>query len=233
MQEPIEYIAFDADDTLWENEIHFRGQERLFCELMSGYVPADEASRRLFDTEMRNMPVYGYGLKSMTLSVIETICEITGGRGDLAAVDRIVSMARDAMARPLELIDGAEATLRRLRHGSTYRLVLATKGERLEQQNKIDRSGLKHYFDHIEIMNDKTADDYRSLLDALGCPPQRFVMIGNSLRSDILPVLELGGRAIHIPHRLVWAYEHYDGPIDHPNFTSLASISAVPALLGV
>ncbi len=231
MQKPV--IAFDADDTLWENEIHFRGQERLFCELMSGYVPAEEASRRLFDTEMRNMPVYGYGLKSMTLSIIETICEITGSRGDLAAVDRIVSMARDVLTRPVELIDGAEAVLRRLRLSGSFRLVLATKGERLEQQNKIDRSGLKHYFDHIEIMNDKTADDYRSLLSALDCPPQRFTMIGNSLRSDILPVLELGGRAIHIPHRLVWAYEHYDGPIDHPNFTSLASISAVPSLLGV
>lgn len=230
MKDRIEYIAFDADDTLWENEIYFRRQEQLFCQLMSGYLTAEEASRRLFDTEMRNLPVYGYGMKSMTLSIIETICEITGGRGDLEAAGRIVAMTRDVLTQPVELIDGAEAALSRLQ--GRYRLVLATKGERLEQQTKIDRSGLARYFDHIEIMNDKTADDYRALLGKLNCPPDRFAMTGNSLRSDILPVLELGGRAVHIPHRFVWAYEHYDGEIDHPNFTRLDSIAAVPDLFG-
>ena len=196
MKDKIEVVAFDADDTLWENELYFQEFEHKFCDLLKTYQPPAAVSQELFKTEMKNLHMYGYGLKSMMLSMIETACRITGGKENLHCAEEIIRLGQELLQKPVTLLDGVEDVLLQLQ--GKYKLVLATKGDLFDQKRKVMDSGLVRYFCHIEIMSDKKEADYQKLLNTMGCAPQNFLMLGNSIKSDILPILNLGGYVAHI-----------------------------------
>lgn len=225
MKDKIEFIAFDADDTLWENELYFQELERKFCNLLKQYLPASSVSEELLKTEMKNLHLYGYGLKGMLLSMIETICKVTNGEGDICLVKEILNLGQELLQKPVTLLDSVKEVASVLHEN--YKLVLATKGDLFDQKRKISSSGLQEYFYHIEIMSDKKNADYKKLLDNLGCTPENLLMIGNSLKSDIIPVLELGCHAAHVPHHITWTHEQYEGEVVHPNFIRLNNIKEI------
>lgn len=229
MKDKIEFIAFDADDTLWENELYYQEFEQEFCKLLSSYMPADSISKELFDTGMNNLYMYGYGLKSMMLSMIETACRISVPSGDIHCIEEIVKYGQELLRKPVTLIDGVEEVLLQLQ--GRYKLVLATKGDLFDQKRKVVSSGLQDSFCHIEIMSDKKCADYQKLLAHLDCQPENFLMIGNSAKSDILPVLELGGCAAHIPHHITWVHEQLEGKINHPHCILLENICEILTIL--
>lgn len=216
-------IAFDADDTLWHNESYFRETEEKFYALLEGYMPEHSLAKELFRVEIQNLELYGYGIKAFTLSMIESAMEISGGTIKVQDIEKIITYGKELLQMPVTLINNVEHVLQSL-HGK-YKLVLATKGDLLDQHRKLTKSGLGKYFHHIEIMSEKKALDYQKLLRRLEIEPQHFVMIGNSLKSDVLPVLELGGTAFHIPYHVTWAHEHVDREIEHENFHSLENIT--------
>lgn len=221
----IRTIAFDADDTLWINESHFQDIEAEYCKLLSCYMPAEELSKELFKTEMQNIGIYGYGIKSFTLSMIETALRVSDNKIDAESISRIIGYGKHLLEMPVELLPGVEDLLKIL-HGK-YRLVVATKGDLLDQERKLNRSGLQDYFHHVEIMSDKRTSDYRKLLKQLNCLPQHFLMIGNSLKSDIIPVLETGGYAAHVPFHVTWAHETIEEELNHTHFIQLNKIKDV------
>ena len=225
MTDKIEVVAFDADDTLWENELYFQEFEHKFCDLLKAYQPSATVSQELFKTEMKNLHMYGYGLKSMMLSMIETACRITDGTENMHCVEEIIKLGQELLQKPVTLLDGVEDVLLQLQ--GKHKLVLATKGDLFDQRRKVMSSGLMKYFCHVEIMSDKKEADYRKLLTTVECAPQNFLMLGNSVKSDILPVLELGGYAAHIPYHITWQYETHDGDIAHPNFIRLKNITDI------
>lgn len=223
-------IAFDADDTLWHNERHFESTKREFATLLSRYHTAEWIDDRLFGTEMRNLKHFGYGIKSFTLSMIETAIELTEGRIGGREVARILEMGKEMVATPVELLDGAEQTVRSL--GKDYRILLVTKGDLFDQESKLARSGLGELFDDVHIVTEKDSATYRRILAAAGLEPHEFMMVGNSLRSDILPVVELGSHAVHVPHDTTWAHEHVvDSEVDECTYLTASSITEVPALI--
>ena len=231
MDNNFEYVAFDADDTLWENELYYRQFEDYLCELIEKRMPAEGVSARLFENEMKNMPIYGYGLKSVMLSMIETASQIAGRQESLSLAGKIIERGQAIMNQNIALLSGVKKVLDTLK--SRYKLVLATKGDLLDHSNKIERSGLKDYFCHIEIMNEKDERNYRLLLSKLNCSPDRFIMIGNSLKSDIIPVLKIGGYAAHIPHEYMWQHEVTDEKIASERFIKLNALTDIlkPSLL--
>lgn len=204
----IELLAFDADDTLWINEPRYLAGERKLAAALAGFMTAEEVKRELYDTEMGNLPIHGYGVKAYTLSLIETALRCSDGRVSAAGLAELVDHGKEMMQGPVELFDGVEATLRTL--AARYPLALITKGDLFEQTARIERSGLAHFFRYVEVVGVKTEDTYRQLLDRWDVPAERFVMVGNSLRSDVLPVTALGGMGIHIPYALTWAHEDVD-----------------------
>ncbi len=218
-------IAFDADDTLWHNEAFFRETENKFYELFETYLPQHTVARELLQTEIKNLTLYGYGIKGFILSMIETAIRISDKTIPVSAVETIIGYGQELLEKPVELINGAEDVLRQLK--GKYRLVLATKGDLLDQERKLRKSGLEPYFHHIEIMSDKKEPDFRKLIRHLDIRPEEFVMIGNSLKSDILPVLSLGGHAIHIPYHITWEHEKLETIIEHKNFTQVENIREV------
>jgi putative hydrolase of the HAD superfamily len=221
----IKVIAFDADDTLWVNEPYFREAEEQFCSLLEDYLPRHSISQELFKTEMANLPLYGYGIKSVMLSMIETILRITENTAPPETIFKAIQYGQELLNKPIELLDGVETVLQSL-YGK-YRLVVATKGDLLDQERKLKKSGLEHYFHHIEIMSDKQEKDYRKLLKHLDCQPGEFLMIGNSLKSDVLPVLALEGHAVHIPYHITWEHERIDHTIEHPQFYQFETIADI------
>lgn len=223
----IRYIAFDADDTLWDNEPHYRALEHLFCEIMEKYMPAEESSMELFKTEVSNIPLYGYGAKAYTLSIMETALRLSGDRLPASELRRILEAGKKLADSPIRLLDHVESILQHL--SEKYPLIVATKGDLLDQERKLQKSGLAQYFHHIEIMSNKTLDDYRKLLRHLDIPAENFLMVGNSVKSDIIPVIELGGYAIHIPYHTTWLHEK-TGHVDFPagRFMTLNSIKDIP-----
>lgn len=225
----IKVIAFDADDTLWVNEPYFREAEEKFCLLLEDYLPIHSVNVELFKTEIKNLPLYGYGVKGFMLSMIETILTITEGTANIKLIDKAIEYGKELLEKPIELLDGVEAVLESLK--GDYRLVVATKGDLLDQERKLQKSGLETYFHHIEIMSDKQEKDYRKLLKHLDCRPENFLMIGNSLKSDVLPVLQIGGHAVHVPFHTTWAHEMIEHRVEHENFTSVESIEQVLPLL--
>ncbi|EZH75806.1 HAD family hydrolase [Aquimarina atlantica] len=227
--EKIKVIAFDADDTLWVNETFFRKAEEEFCALLEEYLPKEEANKLLFDVEMQNLPLYGYGIKPFTLSLIEAAIKISNGNMTIDLVQRLIEKGKAMLQEPIELIDGIDETLRRL--SEKYRLVMATKGDLLDQERKLINSGLENYFHHIEIVSDKTEKQYKKLVKHLDITENEFLMVGNSLKSDILPVLNIGAHAFHIPFHTTWAHEMIDDKIDHPNFRSFAKASELLQIL--
>jgi putative hydrolase of the HAD superfamily len=224
----IKVIAFDADDTLWVNEPYFQETERKFCELMEDYLPQHTTGRELLQTEIKNLALYGYGIKGYTLSMIETALTISEGTISIAVIEKIIEFGKDLLARPIELLQGVEDVLAALGH---YRLVVATKGDLLDQERKLKVSGVEHHFHHIEVMSDKKEADYLKLIRHLDIDPSDFLMIGNSLKSDVLPVLSIGGNAIHVPYHTTWAHEQVEHRVEHPNFREVSTITEVLSFL--
>ncbi|RKE04529.1 HAD family hydrolase [Marinifilum flexuosum] len=201
----IKVIGFDADDTLWVNEPYFRETEMKFCELLTNGMSLDEVTKELFKIEIGNIPLYGYGTKAFILSMIETGLKITNGNLSAEKVQAILELGKEQINKPVELIDGIESVLKSL--FGKYRLIVATKGDLLDQERKLKKSGLLKYFHHIEVMSDKQESDYEKLIKHLDIEPEEFLMVGNSLKSDILPVLHLGGKAVHVPFHTTWVHE--------------------------
>ena len=221
----IKVIAFDADDTLWVNEPYFQETEQLFCGLLENYLPHHSVAKELFRVEITNLPLYGYGIKGFMLSMIETALEVSDGKISPEVFHTIIGYGKALLARPIELLEGIDSTLAALK--PHYRLVVATKGDLLDQERKLKNSGIGHYFHHIEIMSDKKEKDYLKLVKHLDILPSEFMMIGNSLKSDIIPVLEIGGHGIHIPFHTTWAHEVVDNIIDHPHFRKVDHIHEI------
>jgi putative hydrolase of the HAD superfamily len=225
MNNHITTIAFDADDTLWINEPYFQEAEKEFCMLLEDYLPQHSVSQELFKTEMQNLHLYGYGVKGFMLCMIETISRVSNNTASLELVNQSIQLGQNLLQKPIELLDGVTETLESLK--GKYRLVVATKGDLLDQERKLKNSGLQDYFHHIEIMSDKKENDYKKLLKHLDCRAENFLMLGNSIKSDILPVLETGGYAAHIPYHVTWNHEQHDVNLEHPNFMELKSIDEV------
>ncbi|MGC5746550.1 HAD family hydrolase [Chryseobacterium sp. NFX27] len=225
MNNHITTIAFDADDTLWINEPYFQEAEKEFCTLLEDYLPQHSVSQELFTTEMKNLHLYGYGVKGFMLCMIETVSRISEGTASMQLINRTIEIGQELLQKPIELLDGVTETLDRLK--GKYRLVVATKGDLLDQERKLKNSGLQGYFHHIEIMSDKKEADYQKLLKHLDCQPEQFLMLGNSIKSDILPVLEIGGFAAHIPYHVTWSHEQHEHHLEHENFMELKSIDEV------
>ena len=225
----IKVIAFDADDTLWVNEPYFRKAEEEFCELLKDFMPKDTCNKILFDIEMKNLPIYGYGIKPFALSLIEAAIEVSDNKIPLSTVSKLIIIAKRMLHMPIELIDGIEETLKDL--SKKYRLVMATKGDLLDQERKLIKSGLEKYFHHIEVMSYKTPRQYKKLIKHLDINPTEFLMIGNSMKSDILPVIDVGAFAIHIPFHTTWEYEKVSETLEHSNFKKLSYASDLLGLL--
>ena len=221
----IKVIAFDADDTLWINEPYFQETERKFCALLEDYLPQHTLAKELFKTEIQNLPLYGYGVKGFMLSMIETGLRISNNTLNIEVLAKAIEYGKELLEKPIELLDGVEDVLKALK--GHYRLVVATKGDLLDQERKLKKSGLEHYFHHIEIMSDKQEADYRKLIKHLDIQPAEFLMLGNSLKSDVLPVLSIGGHGIHVPYHTTWAHENVEHNVDHPNFRSVQTISEI------
>ncbi|MFA6677392.1 MAG: HAD family hydrolase [Bacteroidales bacterium] len=227
----IKVIAFDADDTLWINEPYFRKVEREYCKLLSKYVSQDVLNDTLFDTEMKNLEIYGYGAKAFTLSLIENAINVTNARVKADEIEKIILLGRTLMEAPMVLIDGIKNTLSQLYNSGKYKLVVASKGDLIDQERKLKNSGLMPYFDHVEIMSGKKEADYIKLINRLGTRAEEFLMIGNSPKSDILPVLEIGAKAILIPYETVWIHEAVEGEIFHDNFQEIKEASQLLEIL--
>lgn len=222
-------IGFDADDTLWENERFFQLTEHRFRDLLAGHAEGDDVSRRLLEAERRNLSHYGFGIKGFTLSMIETALEIGGPDLPAATVSAILAFGRELGRHPLEPLPDAEATLRAL--SGRYRLVLVTKGDLFDQERKLAQSGLGDLFQGVEIVADKTVETYRRVFARHGDGPERAMMVGNSLRSDVLPALAVGAFGVHVPHAVTWAMEHAEAPAAHPRFHALTRLGELPGLL--
>lgn len=221
----IQVIAFDADDTLWVNEPYFQEVERRFCGLLEDYLPHHSVSQELFRIEMQNLPLYGYGVKAFMLSMVEAALQVSAGTVPPAVIGQVLAYGKEMLDKPIELLDGVEAVLSAL--APRYRLVVATKGDLLDQERKLKKSGLEGYFHHIEIMSDKKEADYLKLIRHLDIEPSAFMMIGNSLKSDVLPVLNIGGHGVHVPYHTTWVHETIEVNIAHPLFRQAAHLSAV------
>ena len=225
----LKVIAFDADDTLFINETYFDETEKKFCGLMEDYLSHQGISKELFKIEIDNLKLYGYGIKGYILSMIEAAMRISNNTIPVAVIDKIIQYGKELLEKPIVLLDGVEETLEAL-HGK-YKLVVATKGDLLDQRRKLHNSGLGHYFHHIEVMSDKQEVDYRDLIKRLEIQPEEFFMIGNSLKSDVLPVLSIGGHAVHVPFHTTWAHEKIDHTIEHQNFRTFENILEILPLL--
>ena len=227
------WVGFDADDTLWHNESYFMESYDLFADVAAPYLadfddPAQAAHDLLIATETVNIPAFGYGIKGATISMIEAAITASGGAIPASELMRLINRAKAMMAHPVEFLDGAVEALDALSH---HRLVLLTKGDLKDQHRKIDASALAERFDAIEILHEKDETAYLAAFARHGIDPSRFVMVGNSLKSDVLPILGLGGWAIHVPYVTTWAIEHAEEPTGAPRFVGPATLWDVPALV--
>ncbi|MDB4923670.1 HAD family hydrolase [Mucilaginibacter sp.] len=221
----LKVIAFDADDTLWVNEPYYRQTEEQFYNLLGGYSSQRELERELLKTEIENLILYGYGIKGFVLSMIETALRISNKTISTEVVGAILELGKQMLNQPIELLDGVEDVLETLK--SKYRLVVATKGDLLDQERKLKKSNLSHYFHHIEIMSEKDDANYLKLIRHLDIQPDELMMVGNSLKSDILPVLKAGGYAVHVPYHITWAHEQIEHTIEHERFNSVIAIKDI------
>ena len=201
----LDVIAFDADDTLWHNETLYTMTQDRFKKLLSRYRSGEGVDQELYETEMRNLQYYGYGIKPFTLSMIETAIELTDGRVQGREIQEIINFAKEMLRAPVQLLEGVQEVILTL--SESHRLMIITKGDLFDQETKVAHSGLTDYFDHVEIVSEKSPDSYQALLAKHRIVPEHFMMVGNSLRSDIFPVLAIGGQAVHIPYHTTWAHE--------------------------
>lgn len=222
-------IAFDADDTLWHNERFFQESQQRFAELLDTFADAEKVEQALTNAERRNIGFYGFGVKGFTLSMLETATALAGDELPASAVREILSLGKAMLEHPVEILPGVIDALETLK--GEYDLLVITKGDLFDQERKLLQSGLADHFTQVEIVSDKTPDTYRRIFDRHGQGTARSVMIGNSLKSDVLPALEAGSWAIHVPHDLTWALEHAEEPAGHPRYRRADTVGAVPALL--
>ena len=226
----IKVVAVDADDTLWDNQSYYDRAGDFFADTLKEYGPSDRLQDRLFETEMANMPLLGYGAKSVCISMMESAIEISGGKVSVAQLGSILKTAKSLLEIPSTPLPGVPETLDKLKASGRYRLVLFTKGDLLDQQHKIMRSGLAHFFDKTVIVSDKSRDEYIGLCDSEGIVPAQLLMIGNSFKSDIRPVVELGGSGIHIPFHTMWKHEEAE-EFDSPDIVRLERFSDIADVL--
>ena len=222
-------IAFDADDTLWENERFFRVTQERFIGLLADYAPADCLAERLLAAERRNLGRYGFGIKGFVLSMIETALDVTEDRVPASVIRELIAAGQDMLAHPIHLLNGAEETIRAL--AETREIVLVTKGDLLDQERKLAQSGLGDLFSGVEIVSDKTPAVYTDIFSRHQTAPDAAIMIGNSLKSDVIPPIEAGAWGVHIPHEHTWEIERADAPTDHPRFRALDNLGQLPDLL--
>ncbi|MDF0708636.1 HAD family hydrolase [Flagellimonas okinawensis] len=201
----IKVIGFDADDTLWVNETYFRDTEEKFAELLDDYETKNKIDQELFKMEMANLDIYGYGIKGFMLSMIESALDLSNDQVSQKTIKEILELGKRMISHPVELLDGVEEVLSKLM--GKYRLIVLTKGDLLDQERKLEKSGLSKYFHHVEVLSDKKESNYRNLLEHLDIPVDEFLMIGNSLKSDVLPILNIGAMAVHVPFHTTWAHE--------------------------
>lgn len=201
----IKVIGFDADDTLWVNETYYREAELEFASLLAQFETANKIDQELFKMEMKNLDMYGYGIKSFVLSMVESALDISNNKISNKTISDILNIGKDMLNKPIELLEGVDEVLKTL--SKKYRLILATKGDLLDQERKLERSGLTDYFHHIEVLSDKKEANYSKLLNHLDIIPEQFLMIGNSLKSDILPLVNIKAHAIHVPFHTTWVHE--------------------------
>lgn len=222
-------IGFDADDTLWHSQGMFDLSEEKFATMLSGYGDPASIAAKLREVERRNLDFNGFGVKSFTLSLIETAIEVTEGRVGTDTISEILALGRAMLRNPVETLPGVQEALRAL--AGSYRFILITKGDLLDQERKLAASGLGELFDAVEIVSNKSADTYRRAFTRHGDGPEAAMMVGNSLKSDVLPALDAGAWAVHIPYHSTWALEHADAPENHPRFFALESLEGLSALV--
>ncbi len=222
-------LGFDADDTLWQNEQYFKLTEARFVELLRPHAEPDRIAERLLAAERRNLGFYGYGVKGFTLSMIDTALEITGGDLPGSVVGEILATGREMLNHPVETLPRVRETLEAL--AGTHRLVLITKGDLFDQERKLAQSGLGELFDGVEIVSDKSAATYARIFSRHGDGPDRAMMIGNSLKSDVVPAIEAGSYGVYVPHELSWALEHAEVPTGHARFRQIADLGEIFAVL--
>lgn len=201
----IKVIGFDADDTLWVNETYFRDTEERFAQLLESYETKNKVDQELFKVEMQNLEIYGYGIKGFVLSMIESALDLSNNKISQETILEILDLGKEMISHPVELLNGVEEVLEKLQHN--YRLIVLTKGDLLDQERKLEKSGISKYFHHVEVLSDKKESNYKNLLDHLEINVDEFLMIGNSLKSDVLPILNIGAKAIHIPFHTTWVHE--------------------------
>ncbi|WP_439151159.1 HAD family hydrolase [Winogradskyella sp.] len=201
----IKVIGFDADDTLWVNETYFREAEEEVGKLLSHYETPNKIDQELYKMELKNLGTYGYGVKGFVLSMIELAVELSNGKVSNSIISDILNIGKRMLNKPIELLEGVEEVLKTL--SKDYRLILATKGDLLDQERKLEKSGLIDYFHHIEVLSEKQEYNYSRLLKHLDIKPSEFLMVGNSLKSDILPLINIGSEAIHVPFHTTWQHE--------------------------
>jgi putative hydrolase of the HAD superfamily len=226
----VRVVGFDGDDTLWHSETRFHMTQGEYRELLKRHVPDADVDARLAETEMKNLGIYGYGVKSFTLSMLETAIELTGGRIPAADLEVILGWGKRMLMQPTELLDQVEQTLKQI--ASRYDLLLITKGDLFDQESKLARSGLGELFLGVEIVSEKSVDSYEAIFRRRGIAPAEFVMVGNSLRSDVVPVVTLGGQAVHIPYEVTWHHEQVpDEQLPRQGWRRIAAIGELPAVL--
>ena len=223
-------IGFDADDTLWVNETYFREAEAKFAQMLSQFETPNKIDQELFQLEIKNLPLYGYGIKGFVLSMVEMALQLSNYTVSNKVIENIINIGKEMLDKPVELLDGVKEVLEALEH--KYKLILVTKGDLLDQERKLEKSNLSHYFHHIEVLSDKQTENYSALLNHLDIKPSEFLMIGNSLKSDILPIVELKGNAVHIPFHTTWLHEQVtEQETNGKAFVTLNSLKEVIPLL--
>lgn len=228
----VKVIGFDADDTLWINESYFRETEERFATLLEPYETKNKVDQELFKVEMQNLGIYGYGIKGFMLSMIESALDLSNGEIPPESLWKILEMGKSMITHPVELLEGIEEVLQKLQ--PHYRLIVLTKGDLLDQERKLEKSGLTDYFHHVEVLSDKKPANYAHLLDHLQIPVEEFLMIGNSLKSDVLPLLELGAQAIHVPFHTTWVHEEVsEEEANGKSYKTLQRIGQLPEMLGL
>ena len=226
MYENCKVIAFDADDTLWVNETYFRGAEKKFAKILSKYETVNKIEQELFKVEMKNLELYGYGIKGFMLSLIECALELSNYSISQHEIEKILILGKEMLTKPIELLDGVEEVLEKLH--KKYKLIVATKGDLLDQERKLEKSGLLKYFHHIEVMSEKKEVDYRKLIKHLDINSNELLMVGNSLKSDVLPLIKIGASAIHIPFHITWSHEEVSlEETKNSNFQTLSQLKDI------
>ncbi|WP_209405549.1 HAD family hydrolase [Pseudozobellia sp. WGM2] len=221
----IKVIGFDADDTLWVNETYFRDTEERFASLLEGYETKNKIDQELFKMEIKNLELYGYGIKGFVLSMVESALELSNNQVSQQTIGEILDLGKKMLLEPVELLDDVKTVLEQLK--DDYRLIVLTKGDLLDQERKLEKSGLSAYFHHVEVLSDKKEDNYSQLLEHLQIDVKDFLMIGNSLKSDVLPLINIGAQAVHVPFHTTWQHEEVKVEENNYRYLKISKLSDI------